>query len=134
VPIPQLYQAIMLHDKQRVENLLKSGADPNERVPSGLAALHEAMNCSVEICRLLLQHGADPNIRVAKNEQGGGTNDWTPLFYAAYDGRDDLVVELLRHGAKVNIVDAVGRSPLWYARDQKKDRAVQLLKAAGAHD
>jgi ankyrin repeat protein len=130
VPIPKLYQAIMMHDRRRVEDLLKGGADPNERVPTGLAPLHEAMESDLLICQLLLQYGADPNIRVAKNEQGG-TNDWTPLFYAAYDGRDDLIAELLNHGAKANIVDAVGRSPLWYARDQKKEAATKLLRAAG---
>jgi hypothetical protein len=35
---------------------------------------------------------------------------------------------LLRHGTKVNIVDATGKSPLWYARDQKKEAAVKALK------
>jgi len=109
---------------------LKSGADPNKRNPSGYTPLHEAMKSDLEICRSLLDHGADPNIRVRNLH--GFSNDWTAIFFAAYYGRDDLISELLRHGARVNVVDAMGRSPLWYARDQRKEAAVKLLKAAGA--
>ena len=134
VSIPDLYQAILLHNKAQVEALLKQGANPNGTAPvQGWSPLHYAMQSDVDICRLLLDYGADPNVRVAKNERGQ-SNDWTPLFYAVYHGRDDLIAELLRHGAKIDITDAMGHSPLWYARDRKKERTLELLKAAGAHD
>ena len=123
--VMEMDEAIMQHDKAKVEALLKSGSDPNKRNPSGNTPLLAAMKCDVEIVRLLLDNGADPNMRTKSS------NQWTPIFSAAYYGRDDLVSELLRHGAKVNIVDVTGKSPLWYARDQKKEAAVKALKEAG---
>lgn len=126
----QLSQAILLHDRDKVKSSLEHGADPNKPNHAGYTPLHEAMKCDVEICRLLLDHGADPNIPV-KNLRGF-SNNWTPIFFAAYYGRDDLISELLRHGAEVKVVDAMGKSPLWYARDQKKEAAVKVLEAAGA--
>jgi ankyrin repeat protein len=125
--IPELYQAVMLHDTLRVQRLLDEGIDPNERSPFGWAPLHQAMECDLAICKSLLDHGADPDIRV--NEKVHSSN-WTPLFFAVYYGRDDLVIELLRHHAKVRISDSLGRSPIWYANDQRKSTTLQLLRAA----
>lgn len=124
--VAELDLAIMQHDKAKVEALLKSGADPNKRNPSGNTPLLAAMKCDMEIVRLLLDDGADPKMR------NKSSNQWTPIFFAASYGRDDLISELLRHGAKVNIFDAMGKSPLWYAKTEKKQAAVKALKAAGA--
>ncbi len=133
ITVPELYQAVMLHDKARVEALLKQGADPEAREPmGGDAALYCAMSADVDIVKLLLDYGADVNVHAGQNKKGE-SNNWTPLFAAVYLGRDDLVAELLRRGAKVNIKDAWGKSPLWYARDRKKAKIIELLRAAGAH-
>ena len=58
----EMDEAIMQHDKAKVEALLKSGSDPNKRNPSGNTPLLAAMKCDVEIVRLLLDNGADPKI------------------------------------------------------------------------
>jgi ankyrin repeat protein len=123
--VMEMDEAIMHHDKAKVEALLKSGADANKRNPSRNTPLLAAMKCDVEIVRLLLDNGADPNM-------GAKSSDQTPIFHAAYYGRDDLISELLRHGAKVNLGDAMGKSPLWYAQTEKKEATVKALKAAGA--
>lgn len=131
--LPELYQAILRHDIKRVEGLLRRGANANEKVPfMGWSALHYAMESEFEICCLLLRYGADANVRVGKNERGQ-SNEWTPIFYAVFNDRDDLVVELLRYGAAVNVIDAMGHSPLWYAEGRNNHSVLRILEAAGAH-
>jgi ankyrin repeat protein len=127
--IPELFQAVMLHDLEKVKALLSQGANPNEKTPYGWAPIHEAMNCDLTICRLLLEYGADPNLRVSEKKH---SSNWTALFFAAYYGRDDLVTELLHHGALVDITDSLGRSPHWYAREQGRNDTAQLLHAGSS--
>jgi len=50
--------------------------------------------------KLLVEHGADVNFR-------GGTNQWTPLFYAAQSGHSTVVKLLLDIGADVQVGGAV---------------------------
>ena len=59
--------------------------------------------------KLLIEHGADVNIR-------GGSNQWTPLFYAAQSGHVTAVELLLDTGADAQVGGAglaqVGRA--WF--------------------
>jgi len=128
--VPELYVGVVQFDARKVESLLKKGADPNERAPSGHAPLHEAMKADPEISRLLLKYGADPNIRI----QNASSNRWTPIFFAAYYGRDDLIEILLNAGAKADVTDAFGRTPLYYAKQKNKPKAAALLNRAGSRD
>ncbi len=48
----------------------------------------------VQVLRLLLQHGADINIRAA--------NGSTPLHWAAQQGRLEVVTELVHSGADIH--------------------------------
>ncbi|XP_041086020.1 ankyrin repeat and LEM domain-containing protein 1-like [Polyodon spathula] len=78
----QLCKAVSDGDPRQVEVLLTRGADPNLVSPKGVAAVHLAAGKETEkrICclSLLLQHQADPNIRVEDADQservlwGGG--------------------------------------------------------------
>jgi ankyrin repeat protein len=77
-----------------VRLLLERGADVHAtaRNAMGVQALHAAVAArSAESVRLLLDAGADPNVR-----QHGG---WTPLMGAAAHGDDEIVDLLLGHGA-----------------------------------
>jgi uncharacterized protein len=67
--VAELDLAIMHYDKAKVEALLKSGANPNKRNPSGNTPLLAAMKCDVEIVRLLPDNGADPNMRNKSSNQ-----------------------------------------------------------------
>ena len=53
-----------------------------------------------KISELLIKYGADVNVLTPKNEHGQ-TNGWSPIFYAIYCKRADLVNVLLKHHAKV---------------------------------
>ena len=135
VPIPALYEAVLRNDRQKVESLLQNGADANEMCPCGTSPLEAAVQQvkNAEIAELLLSHGADANARTPKNAHGT-TNDWTPLFYAVYDKRSDLVALLLKHQAKVDVTDIQGASPLYWAKKRHSPEIVKQLKDAGATD
>lgn len=68
---------------------------------------------AVDVARLLLQHGADPN-KLAQDEQG---NRCAPLFWACHHGRVEMVKDLLRfgarpdHGTETTPIKSVTRDP-----------------------
>lgn len=72
--------------------------------------------------RLLVANGADVNAANGKGE--------TPLFYAIYMKREDIVAMLLKAGARLDTRTADGRSPLELAQAEKADRIATLLKSA----
>jgi TonB family protein len=135
VPIPALYEAVLRNDRNKVQSLLQNGADANEMCPCGTSPLEAAVSQvkNAEIAELLLSHSADVNARTPKNAHGT-TNDWTPLFYAVYDKRGDLVALLLKYRAKVDVTDIQGASPLYWAKERNSPEIVKQLKDAGAID
>ncbi|MGX8007759.1 ankyrin repeat domain-containing protein [Mesorhizobium sp. ORM8.1] len=72
--------------------LLDAGSDPNyddnAGFPSIIAALSTERPDRLELIHVLLEHGADPDMR--------GVNDWTPLHYAV-SRRDAEAIRLLLH-------------------------------------
>jgi hypothetical protein len=76
------------------------------------------------VVRLLLEHGADPNI---KNENGR-----TPLHWAAREDHVEVARLLLEHGADPNIQDKDGLTPLHVAAFYGHVEVVELLLEHGA--
>lgn len=142
------------------ELLLETGASPNkyregaDAIPLVLAA----MNDHIEVVRLLLDAGADANVRESNNltalhfaaveghvdvvkallaaganPEAKPTDDgWTPLFYAIEKGQEEVVDALLRGGADPNSSNKDGISPLLYAATKgRADNIQQLLREAG---
>lgn len=63
--------------------MLKNGANPNEQALCGATALHYAAECGhLEVCRILLDHGA----RLQENEHG-----LSPVLNAAERTHEDVV-------------------------------------------
>ena len=78
-----------------IEALIALGADPNypdqDGFPSLIAALSSGRADRHEVLRVLLDNGADVDLR--------GQNDWTPLHYAVGQRDLEAVGMLLRYGA-----------------------------------
>ena len=78
-----------------------------------------------EVRRLTCQEGHNVNTR-------GGHYGTTPLTVAAREGHDQVVEELIREGAHVNVKDNVQLTALYYASCNGYLSIVKRLLAAGA--
>src|ERR1700683_2223114 len=88
-----LRQAVRAGDLASTQDILATGFNPNTRDNMGATALHDAVwSGHIELVRLLLDHGADPNIPHAEGLS-------TPLHYAAIKGQAGIAAMLLDHGA-----------------------------------
>ena len=77
-----------------------------------------------DIARLLIEEGADPNLRTNSN--------FTALHYAAEKGSTELVELLIKAGADVNALNDAQRSPLHIAAYEGNAEIVELLINHGA--
>lgn len=133
---PSLLMLAAFHGKlERIEQLLRAGADIEARHESW-NPLHAAIeNCQPEAVRLLLDRGADPNAVI---------DGWTALFHALELEWDvasqlrpfqpptpELSLILVNHGANPNALAPDGRSLVEYFSSSYKS-AVEMLKMAGA--
>ncbi len=108
-----------------VSLLLHAGADPAAKTDFGITALHRAVGNIDKVRLLLLESSVDADAMA-----GDGR---TPLsIAAATNGASETVRALLRRGAKVDIVDRAGMSPLLSAAFANDVASVRLLLDAGA--
>lgn len=104
------------------EYLVKAGAPLNATSHNQLKAAplqSAATGRHEKIARMLLEHGADPNVR----EQGG----YTPLHAAARNGDETMIRTLLYGGADVGVKSEDGKLPLDLAQEAGHAEAVRLL-------
>jgi len=76
------------------------------------------------LAEALLFVGASVNAR--------GISDWTPLHYAAFDGRENVVRILLKAGASVDAKDNPDWTPLHYVAMWGQADIAKVLLEAGA--
>ena len=88
--------------------------------PLHSAAAHSDQTKAVELARILLEAGADPNAR----QQGG----FTALHEAALNGNIALIELLLAHGADPSTENEKGSSPADLARSKGHGAAIRLLE------
>lgn len=103
--------AIEKNNKQLVELLLKSGADPNVRVASSnqiefdnndydkTPLIIAVENGYEEIVQLLISYQANPNMRDTSDKEDNKIAGSTPLKYAIESGSVNLVSLLIKAGA-----------------------------------
>ena len=124
--ITPLFDAALAMHLEAVEILLEYNADVNSQMTDGETPLYWVLSyCGskdkfVDMVRLLLELGADPNIC---------TNDTTPLHKASSSGFAEVAQLLLSHGAKVDERDVEGRTPYQLA---VSDEMKKLLLEHGA--
>ena len=121
--------AAMLGNREVVRQLLNQKVDPNDSEISFPPLVAATYSGQQDIIFLLLQRGADPNLRY----QDQGT---TALHYAVALNRPEIwgntavhniARQLLQAGAVVNIEDNQGNTPLFWAARWGNANMVQLL-------
>ncbi|XP_054620093.1 ankyrin repeat and MYND domain-containing protein 2-like isoform X1 [Dunckerocampus dactyliophorus] len=113
----KILQVIEAGDVQEAAQLL-AGEDVRVNCldEDGMTPLmHAAYKGKAEMCRLLLQHGADVNC----NQHQHG---YTALMFAGLSGKTDITSMMLDAGAETDLVNSVGRT------------AAQMAAFVGQHD
>lgn len=123
-----IFDAAAIGDVGAVRALLTGDrASVNDHGPDGLTALHLAASFGhLELARLLLGRGADPNA-VSLNEAR-----ITPLHSAVSAKHRDTASLLLALGASPNVVQHGGWTPLHAAARNGDEEIVDMLLLRGA--
>ncbi|KAL8991971.1 MAG: hypothetical protein Q9169_007483 [Polycauliona sp. 2 TL-2023] len=123
---PAIVRAAQAGSVVEVEMLLSQGADAGAiHRQSGRNALAVASHCGNEnVVQLLLQHGANVNIRDASS--------LCPLHLAAMRGHYGVVEQLLQERARVDELGPNDETPLRIASDKGYTEVVELLIRARA--
>lgn len=147
-----LVAAVIKGDAKKVKTLLDSGVSPNSigwsvnavqkakehsdikkwlkeesptSVGQGTHALTAAVQAQkIEMCRLLLDHGADINIR----HHGDIGDSQTPLMFASADGSLDIVELLVERGCEVVLFDKNGRTAVTHAVRHGRNNVTDFLR------
>ena len=100
--------------------------------------------CSALACQSELDDGelldaaADGDTRRVEELLNKGANieryardGWTALTVAAREAHYETVKQLLKRGANVNTKEGGGHTPLFWAREYKRQAVIDLLREAG---
>lgn len=125
VSASDLVNAARKNDSGLVVELLRSGADANERGEQTATPLHwAAYHGNGDLVRALLDAGARVN---AALENGS-----TPLHLAAHRGHTEVVRLLLKRGADPSARNREGATPIGWARRNGRTETVKLLASGKA--
>lgn len=116
----ELIAAAARNDIQKLEALLKTGVNPNAAADQWgeNALMHAVLNGNVEMTRMLLEAGANPDMK------GRG---FTPLGRASLLGHTQIVRLLLKAGADVDKKSDDGNTPVIAATIMHRLAVVQAL-------
>ena len=155
----RLHDAAASGDTTLVASLLANGADVNAKVDGVTALMAAAVTGQTEAARMLIEHGADPNvigplgntalmgavgrnhvatagalIAAGANVNAKDVDGSTPLMIAASNGFEDLVPVLLTAGADESATDSNGRTALQWASEFGHGSIVEALRAAASRN
>jgi len=112
-------------EKSGVDN--KPAATENEGKPTKLL-YQAAADGDIEQVKNLIAQGADVNA----SEGHEKWTPWTPLLAAAGRGHAQVVKLLLENGAKVDVGDSMGFTPLHHAIFNEDEETLRMLISGGA--
>lgn len=125
-----LHQAVATATLADVQTLLRDRPDfinaRDERGKTPLAAAIESQTAKfsrVEIVSALIKAGADINL--------GDSDNWTPVYRACTNPRQDLLKLLVDESAKLDMQNSDGSTPLHRLSDWGSVEGVKLLLARG---
>jgi len=105
-------------DKAYIKTLINLGGNVNTRSEGTPLLVYAVEYGNTEAVEVFLEHGADPNSLFS--EKLNSYSRQTPLMMASAEGFDDIVVLLLKKGAKVDAKDSYGNDVYWYAKNKTK--------------
>ena len=109
IPSNPLNDAAARGDIDQMKHLLAAGAQIDAPGPHGITPLVSAARAgAVDAIPVLVQLGADPNLRA-------GVNDWTPLMHAIHKNQAGSVRALLDAGADIHGRSRNGETALMMA-------------------
>jgi uncharacterized protein len=121
--------AAFFGNKEVVEVLLAGGANPNLQSKNAFKAVplqSAAVRGRLEIARMLVEHGAETNVR--------GEGGYTPLHEVASSGQIEFAKLLLQHNADINAKGDDGKTPLGIALASKQVEMAEFLRTRGARE
>ncbi len=125
-PIGDLMLAIQRGDAEAVRRLLAQGVAVNQHFQGDRPLPAAVDRGRVEIARLLLEAGADPD------QSASYYNGQTPLMVAAAHGNLPMIRLLLEHGARPDRRDRHGKAALDYAAPRGTRQEVYRVLAMAA--
>lgn len=128
---PPLHCAVIIQNPKMMKLLLANGADVDGGDYYGDTPLHHEMVSGprADIVKLLLEHGADTNVKERRNRFG-----LTPLHKAIMHGPNcnpEVVELLLEYGADINGKSNSGITPLIWAVVSSNTEMAKLLISKG---
>jgi ankyrin repeat protein len=128
-----VFKAIQLDRPELVQQLLQEGADPNQQTKSGQTPLiWAAMTKRLGIVKILISFGADVNAH-GKNKRTALHDACQNIFSQAdRELAQQIVLELLKAGANINVLDRNGETPLVLSAMGGELDLVKLLISHGA--
>lgn len=121
-----------------VRSLTNAGADPNIVTNDGRVALHYTPSLNLlEIAKVLLNKGANVNARTSYETPIDGIcfDGYTPLHYAAKNGRYNFIELFLEHGADKTLKTTAGATALDVAQEYRDiERAQDNILSFEEHE
>ena len=125
-----LCKAIEAKDIKEIDRLVANGADVNAKGKDNMTPLLWAFpENKPDVFKRILEHGADPNVKIA------GNFNTTVLHCSVITEFPNYLRYVLQYGGDPNLIDPYGHSPLlmvFGGRTPDKKEAIQLLIDAGA--
>ena len=119
-------RAVIRNDQEDITLSLEQGVGAEAQSANGLSALHLAVQYRrLEVARLLLKAGADPEARYPLNGE-------TPLMRAARNNDPDSAWILIKSGAKVDAQGFSGLTALMVAANHGCFEVARILLESGA--
>ena len=126
-----------VNDIEKVRLLLSKQANVNAKSRFGKTPLIIAASddSGMPVVRMLVENGADVNAADSGPPLAAGATprpNLTPLLAASSSSNAEMVRYLLTQGARMDVKDAAGRSPLMNAAGEGSMETMKLLLAKGA--